>query len=411
MKLKRHTSIDQKRAELAKVKYFMEIGIFILAAIEIFCELFDVQYVEYVVMSISFVECGLFVYGHLLNIRINRSMDFSAQKYDDLVDFHNTFMTSIIVPLIFIFTNNNTSFQDTRITDFALLQRITVLVCLAVLLYYKLVHHFVKKMAVDALTDEQKKRCDRRATRLCIVGTCMDAAVEVCVGFHFLGMLNKEETLTIFSALFAFLVLGSLVFLNRIEEKKPIFKISFLVFTVLYICFGTYNIYLEKSVVEIQMEQADYCFVIQQDDGKREQYCRFEDGANGEKILKYVIVHTDTQGKVTTGRACYAYTAVKPAKGLLKWYDTNDGGYIYRNDLPAGETPAVLSVSREKTESDDGFPLAKALENDPYAYEGEFGDEREWMATGDDHIMFRQTMLTKTATIPETVEKIFNEMH
>jgi hypothetical protein len=115
----------------------------------------------------------------------------------------------------------------------------------------------------------------------------------------FLGALNKDEQIANFSMIFAILIAANIVLLNRIEEKKHIFKISFIALTVIYIFFGTYNVYLEKSVSDYQFEKTDYSYTTTlADGGKVEQYCRFE---NGEKDKENSICAMQ-RGKSSAGR-------------------------------------------------------------------------------------------------------------
>ncbi len=410
MKIKIHTSLEEKRAESLKIKQYMEIGIIILFATEIFCEFFDIQYFDYITMSISFIECGLFLYVYFLNLFMSRYLEFSVEKYDAIIDFHNTFMTSIIIPMIFVFSNNNTSFENTRISDFELLKRTTVALVLVAMFCYKTIHYVLNKLSFDSLTDEQKKLYDRRAKISVCLAYFIDIGVMCCLFLFFFGMLNKEEMLTTYSVLFAFLIVCNVVFLNRVKEKKNIFKISFVVFTVLYIAFGVYDIYLDKSIEEFQFEETDYsCFTEMSDGGKVEQYCRFADGENNKEILKYIIVYTTSEGDVKAGSSIYEFTAIRPSKGIFRWYDIDDV-YYAKKDIEKDEFPVVISVSREKTESDDEFPFVKHLENNSYAYKGVIGDEREWLLVGKDRIELRGYTLNKTDRLPDDVEKIFDEM-
>ena len=55
MKFKTHTSTEEKMLEISKIKTYMEIGIFILAAIEILCELFSTKYFDYIIMIWEFL--------------------------------------------------------------------------------------------------------------------------------------------------------------------------------------------------------------------------------------------------------------------------------------------------------------------------------------------------------------------
>lgn len=411
MKIKIHTSFEEKRAESLKIKQYMEIGIVILFAIEVFCELFDIQYFEYITMSISFIECGLFLYAYFLNLFMSRYLEFSVEKYDAIIDFHNTFMTSIIIPMIFVFSNNNTSFENTRISDFELLKKTTVAIVLVAMCCYKTIHYVLNKLSFDSLTDEQKKLYDRRTEISVCLAFFIDIGVMLCLALFFFGMLNKEEMLTSYSVLFAILIVFNIVFLNRVKEKKHIFKFLFVVFTVLYIAFGVYDTYLVKSVKEFQFEDADYsCFTEMSDGGKVEQYCRFADGENNKGTLKYVIVYTSSEGDVKTGCSIYEFTAIKPSEGILRWYDI-DNVYYAKKDIEKDEIPVVISVSREKTESDDEFPFEKYLENNIYTYKGVLGDEREWLFTGKDYIKLRGYILNETDKLPDNVEKIFDEMY
>lgn len=410
MKLKMHTSAEEKRAELSKIKNFMEIGILLLAGLEILCEFFYTRYFDYVIASISFAECGLFLYGYLLHFILIGRLEFAAEKYDTLIDFHNTFMTSIIVPLIFIFSNSNTSFENTRITNPELLKKITVLIVLGVMFYYKMIHFVLKNSKTETLTDEVKRQYQHRINGFVFGGFCADMLVMGCVMLYFMAMLNKEESLAIFAGLLAALIVIDIAVFNRIEEKKPILRIVILAFTAFFAFYGVYNVYLQKDAQEFHFEKTDYCRVSQGADGsKLEQYCRFEDGENGKEILKYVIVYTDGEGQVQTGTSIYEFTAIEPIKGFFRWYDT-EPVYMKRKEIGKDETPAVISVSRENSQCQEDFVCAKYLTNDHYAYKGAQGDEREWLAVGEQHLKFRNTIMQETQAVSDAVEAILDAM-
>lgn len=402
MNIKRHTLAKEKRAELSNVKSCMQIGLFALAAIEIFCHFFEVPYIDYVILFVSFAECGLFIYGYLLNLRISRSLEFSSEKYESVFDFHDTFITSIIIPLIFIFTSNNTSFENTRILDFELFQKITILITLGVMLYYKLVHYVSNKMIAAASTEEQEKVCERRITAMITTGTFFDAAIELCLSLHFVGMFNKEPKITTYSALFAVLVVAILFSFNRINEKKHIFKISLCVFTALYILFGIYDIYLEKSTTEIHLGATEYYAV----NAGTEYYCRFEENAEGIGVLKYVIIATDAEGDAKVGTCVYTFTARHPTKGIFRWYDAVSKSYIRRTDISKDAAPIVLSVRDEKTQMDEGFPLSASLDKKNYSLDG----VTEWFAKENDTMIFRRVIFKETTVVPTSVQVIFDAM-
>ena len=145
------------------------------------------------------------------------------------------------------------------------------------------------------------------------------------------------------------------------------------------------------------------------DGSKIEQYCRLEDGENGKEILKYVLVYTDPQGNVHTGTSVYEFAAIAPIEGFFRWYYT-DHVYVPKKEMEKNEKPAVISVSRENDVYDDDFQFVTYLKNDRYVYMGEQGDEREWLAEGEEHLKFRGMAFPQTETVPDAMEAILDAM-
>lgn len=410
MKFKIHTTPEEKLVELSKIKGYMEIVLFLLTAIEILCEFFATKYFDYVILSLSFLECGLFIYGYLLIIRTHRRNELFAPKYDLLAEFHNTFMTSIIVPMIFVFSDSNTSFENTRISNVDLLKKISIVLVLLAIFYFKVTQRAVKRSAESGVTEDKIPVHNRRTLLYFYSGFFLDIVAMLSLFMLFFGLLYKDERTATFSALFAILILFNFIVLLRIEEKKHIFKIIFLAITVLYILLGIYDIYIEKSTRPYTLKAADYSYFHEYEDGQTlNQYCRFEEGENGKTILKYAMIYNDSEGVEHTGCSVYELTAIRPSKGIFRWYDTAANVVIGRNEVSEQETPVVISVTREATESTEDFPLMKYLENENYVYEGEDKDEREWLIDGDGYILFRNTRLEKTDSLPDAAEKLFED--
>ena len=398
----RQLNEQEREKEILRIKNFIEIGLYVITAIQIYQEFFNNRYLDYVVILITMVESGLFIYGCMSMVRRLFYKSVSKKRCSLFTEFHNTFYTSMIIPVIFLFTESNTSFVNTRIPDVEILKKICVLIMLAVMGFYRLLPIMAKKYEAKISDWESEenyllgRRYIEHISYYLFFLVILDVIALGAMYMLFMGMILHNEAMA--AAIFAFTVLicANIILEHRIIDKKRILRTSLCVFTALYIAVTIYNVYLEESVTVYSIPSGDYhCKIAHKVSGEVDLYCSFEEN-DGEKLMKYSITYTNDEGEMLySGVYECVYEAILPSKGITRWYDIAGNVYINRKDIHDNENPVVIEVVKEDIKMNENYPYKEFIDNELFTFIGENGREREILIFGDNYIKIRGETLEK----------------
>ncbi len=404
----KHFNDEERNNELARIKSYIDIGLFVVTAVQIYQEFFYNYYLDYVVMLITGIETGLFIYGYLMMYRmLARKRKLVSGSFELFTEFHNSFLTSMIVPLIFLFTKENTTFENTRIPDVEILKKSCILLIFVTIGFYRVLPMIAKKyekIMLDGENEQLNKKCLTRVGIYLVFLYLLDIIIVASVYMLLMGMLLREEIIATLIFGLSILITYIIVFKHRITDEKKTLKrviigslclLSFVLGVV-----GTYNIYLVKNVREYEIPSGKYhCSMPHRVAGNVDLYCSFD-----ESIMKYCITYTNEEGEMQfDGVYECEYKAILPANGILRWYDIDGKSYISKGVLENGETPIVIEVINEALKLSEGCPYEEFLSNENYSHKGDNGREREWLFFEEECLHMRGETLEKVEAFPTKI--------
>lgn len=399
MRFIKHFNREEKLNEVERIKKYIELGILLITVMQIFQEFFYNIYINYALILITMAEAGVFIYGFFVMLEtMSPRYGISEKRMEVFSNFHNSFFTSMLIPLVFLFDASNTDFTLTRIPNVDILKRVSILIMIATMGLYRILPSITRKyerMFEDTCEEDKEEIVRKYASRLSVCFSAVfmvDVFVMAVMSLFMFGMLYKDESISTFIIGTAALVAMLIVFKKRFVGKMKIITAVLMALTIFFAAGSVYDIYLKKSESIYIVADGSYHESIKfLSGGQTDLYCKLE-----KNQMKYCVTYTDNEGNESfKGVYECEYNASRPSKGISRWYDIGGNIYIERNKFQKGEQPVFFEVLKENLEMSKESSYRKYVDNYDYMVIGKNGNERELIVFGDGYIEMRGATLKK----------------
>lgn len=212
-------SKEIKKNELVRIKKAMDICLYIITLLQIFQEFGGRRYFNYTTLTLSIIECVLFFYGHILISVIYHAVgEINLTAYNTLTEFHNTFVTGLIIPMIFIFTD--IGLTATNALTYDIIKKASIAVILPGLGMYRLIlmlAGYLKKRSADKAREASYAKT---LSLLLILPAIFDSLTVGCMLLLYIGLIINNTVFAFICPVIALFVVLTIILTVRKKAKS-----------------------------------------------------------------------------------------------------------------------------------------------------------------------------------------------
>ncbi len=418
IKIFRESSSENNKKDFILAKRIVEIILYLIASIQLFQEFSDSRYFDQFLIILTMTGMFVFICGALKKYSYTAD-NFEVEYHNgqkEMMDFHNNFIASMFIPMIFLFNTDNVIFTGTSLWDLNSMKLIILMIAFISVLYYRFLVFFSKRYSEKIKTDEEFEESNQgiryynHLLYLSGLGLLIDLALFL-LNFYLVDSMEWKNVyfsnVTIVTYSLLFLCVFVLFF---ISDKKRIVLIITIAITLVSVLYSSYMQFSE--VKPYDFGTTDYTNFYKFDDEDKTYVrvaCRFETDESNKGVYKYYMaLYEDDGDNLRFIEEAYAYgnyEAVEFKNSFFEWQDRASDIYYQKKNLEKGEKPVSFEIINEVVECKEESPLKEYIDSQKHTKLNFDDKETDSIIVGDDCITFRGNKLEKTDEIYSYIDK------
>lgn len=420
LKLFRGFSSENNKKDFILARRIIEIILYLTASIQLFQEFSDSRYFDQFMIILSNTGMYVFFFGAfkkmLYSIENFETEYYIGQK--EMMDFHNNFIASMFIPMIFIFKTDERIFTGTSLWDIDSMKKIILMITFCSLIYYRFLVFYAKRYSEKIKTNEEYEVSDngRRYYNgllyLSIFGFLLDVCLCVLNNELFNSMEWKNNFFANTTLYIDLLLLLCVLVLFFINDKKRIVLSVLLTITVSSIGYSSYMQFSEVKTYNFgTADYTDYLIFDKETNKYADVTCHFGVDENNNKVFKYYILLLEKTKEgykfIEEAFASGNYEAVEYKNTFSEWQDRDSDTYFLKKDLEKGEKPVSFKITNEKVKCEKGGLLEEYIDSKNYIKLNFYDEKTDSVIVGDGYINFRGNILEKSDRLEGYLDKMF----
>ncbi|MBE7013876.1 MAG: hypothetical protein E7419_01555 [Ruminococcaceae bacterium] len=420
LKIFRDFSSENNKKDFILARRIIEIILYLTASIQLFQEFSDSRYFDQFMIILSCLGMYVFYFGALKKM-FYIIENFETEYYigqKEMMDFHNNFIASMFIPMIFLFKTDERIFTGTSLWDLDSMKKIILLITFCSLIYYRFLVFYAKRYSEKIKINEEYEGSDNVSRYyngllyLSIFGFLLDFClcilnIELFSSMEWKNNFFANTTLDISS----FLLLCVLV-LFFINDKKRIVLSVLLTITVSYISYSSYMQFSEVKTYNFgTADYTDYLIFDKETNKYADVICHFGVDENNNGIFKYYILLLEKTEEgykiIEEAFASGNYESTEYKNTFSEWQDRDSDTYFRKKDLEKGEKPVSFKITNEKVKCEKGGLLEEYIDSKQYVKVNFYDEKTDSVIVGDGYINFRGNILEKSDRLDGYLDKMF----
>ena len=422
MKILKDDSLKTSRKDFILARRIVEILLYLMAAIQLFQEFSDSRYFDQLLMILSLTGLVVFFCGAAKKndcILENYETEYHTEQ-KEMMDFHNNFIASMFIPMLFLFRTDDVIFTNTTLWNLDTAKMIIIAVAFVSFAYYRFLVYFSKRYSqknksVEARDEaEEKKRKFNFVFWLSFGGMILDGVL-ICLNLLLVGSMEWKNMYfsNVTLNTWFFLAVCCFVFFFLQDKKHVILYIAAGV-TVLSVAYNGYMQFSEEK--PYSFGTADYMdtFILDEEDKTYINIaCRFETDENNQGVYKCymgILKEDEEELKFQEEAIAYGtYEAIEYKNSFREWQDRNSDIFYKKSELKAGEMPVSFRILNEKVVCVEDGELKQYIDSEKHVTSNFDDLETESIVVGNGYIDFRGNELEKTEDLYAYIDHKLNE--
>ncbi len=420
LKLFRGFSSENNKKDFILARRIIEIILYLTASIQLFQEFSDSRYFDQFMIILSNTGMYVFFFGALKKMMYSIE-NFETEYYigqKEMMDFHNNFIASMFIPMIFIFKTDERIFTGTSLWDIDSMKKIILMITFCSLIYYRFLVFYAKRYSEKIKTNEEYEASDngRRYYNGLLYLSIFGFLLDVCLCVLNNELFNSMEWKNNFFAnttLGIYLLLLLCVFvLFFINDKKRIVLSVLLTITVSSIGYSSYMQFSEVKTYNFgTADYTDYLIFDKETNKYADVTCHFGVDENNNGVFKYYILLLEKTEEgykiIEEAFASGNYESTEYKNTFSEWQDRDSDTYFRKKDLEKGEKPVSFKITNEKVKCEKGGLLEKYIDSKNYIKVNFYDEKTDSVIVGDGYINFRGNTLEKSDRLEGYLDKMF----
>ena len=420
LKIFRDFSSENNKKDFILARRIIEIILYLTASIQLFQEFSDSRYFDQFMIILSNIGMYVFYFGALKKT-LCIIENFETEYYigqKEMMDFHNNFIASMFIPMIFIFKTDERIFTGTSLWDLDSMKKIILLITFCSLIYYRFLVFYAKRYSEKIKINEEYEGSDNVSryynglSWLSIFGFIIDAVLCYLNGELFSSMEWKNNFFANTTLYIDLLLLLCVLVLFFINDKKRIVLSVLLTITVSFIGYSSYMQFSEVKTYNFgTADYTDYLIFDKETNKYADVICHFGVDENNNGIFKYYILLLEKTEEgykiIEEAFASGNYEAIEYKNTFSEWQDRDSDTYFRKKDLEKGEKPVSFKITNEKVKCEKGGLLEKYIDSKQYVKVNFYDEKTDSVIVGDGYINFRGNILEKSDRLEGYLDKMF----
>ncbi len=248
MKLKPFTYENTSKG-FSVSKTFIEIVLFMMLAIELVQEFYENNYFSYLTIALSYSGAVVYFFGSTYKYMASMSEENIYQDMVEIKDFYDTFLGSILIPMIFIFDVDNVIFKSVSIKHLLLFKQILLILAFFSAIFNRYILRMSQRYTQRILKKSEYKNSPNGVANFefILALNALNSALNfvlfwifwyVAASFKWVDSLLGQAT-----GVFAFMLTMCILIYMGIEDKKHIRLTISIAATVVVCIFYVYRIF------------------------------------------------------------------------------------------------------------------------------------------------------------------------
>ena len=248
MKLKPFTPENGKIGFLAS-KRFIEVVLFLMLAIQLFQEFYEIEYLTYITIALSYSGAGVFLVGILCKYVASISEKNIYHDMLEITDFYSVFLGSILIPVIFLFDVDDVVFESVSIKHIDVVKQILLFMGFASAVFNRYIlrrsQKFSQKLSFDEAYEETEDGKFNFELIIGLNGLNMNLNFVLLLLFCYIAFSFKWKN-TLFgesASIFAYMLIVCMMLYATIDDQKHTRLKIAIAITVITTLFNLYRIF------------------------------------------------------------------------------------------------------------------------------------------------------------------------
>ena len=248
MKLKPFTYENTSKG-FSVSKVFVEIVLFLILAIQLVQEFYENAYFSYLTIALSYSGAVVYFFGSTYKYMASMSKENIYQDMVEIKDFYDTFLGSILIPMIFLFDVDNVIFKSVSIKHLLLFKQIILILAFLSAIFNRYILRMAQKYTQRIYKNNEYKNSPNGMFNfeLILALNALNSALNfvlfcifwyVAISFKWVNSLLGQAT-----GVFAFMLTLCVLIYMGVEDKKHIRLILSITATVIVCIFYVYRIF------------------------------------------------------------------------------------------------------------------------------------------------------------------------
>lgn len=420
LKIFKDFSAKNNKKDFILASRIIEIILYLTASIQLFQEFSDSRYFDQFMIILSCLGMYVFYFGALKKM-FYIIENFETEYYigqKEMMDFHNNFIASMFIPMIFLFKTNEGIFTGTSLWDLDSMKKIILLITFCSLVYYRFLVFYAKRYSEKIKSNEEYEDSDngrqyyKGLSWLSIFGFIIDAVLCYLNGELFSSMEWKNNFFANTTINIYLLLLLCAVVLFFINDKKRIVLSILLTLSVSYIAYSSYMQFSEVKTYNFgTADYTDYLIFDKETNKYADVTCHFGTDENNNGVFKYYILLLEKTEEgykfIEEAFASGNYESTEYKNTFWEWQDRDSDTYFRKKDLEKGEKPVSFKISNEKVKCEKGGFLEEYIDSKQYIKVNFYDEKTDCVIVGDGYINFRGITLEKSDKLEGYLDKKF----